>query len=110
MVARCSYAQAVRAMFSDGRRDSYYSFWPDIRRALDVLGVSYGERAKRCGVWARIPATAIVACGGRPGYFWHWVVYDPWRQTVYDPLRSSPVASSRIRRKPFSYLAVEPPL
>jgi hypothetical protein len=109
MVARCSYAQAVRAMFPDGRRNSYYSFWSDIRRALDVLGVRYGERARRCATWERIPETAIVGCGGLPGIFWHWVVYDPARRTVYDPLRFAPVSSSRIRRKPFSYLAVQPP-
>lgn len=109
IVARCSYATAVRAMFPDGRRTNLLSSWGDIRLTLDALGIRYAARAVPCTRWDRIPSVAIVGCGRRPGNLWHWVVYDPERRLVHDPLRSAGVSSARIRRKPFSYLAIEPP-
>jgi hypothetical protein len=90
------------------QRDAFYSFWPDIRRALRALNVPHSERAKRCTSWEAIPATAIVGCGRRPGNFWHWVVYDPGRGKVHDPLLAKPVSLRKVRRKPFSYLVIEP--
>jgi hypothetical protein len=108
IVARCSLKTAIRAIFDEDRATYHWTCWPDIKKGLDVLGLEYGQKAKRVSDWRRIPTTAIVNCSRLKDGTSHFVVYDPTKGDglVYDPLRALPVGLKRVRRKPFSYLAV----
>jgi hypothetical protein len=113
-LADTTEATAINAIFECDLKRELRTWWSDIKRGLDKLGIKRGERAQRVAAWGRIQSPAIVACGkhltaeGQPN--WHWVVFVPDAAggLVYDPLREGPVRPSRIRRKPFSYLQVTP--
>ncbi|MFT4252555.1 MAG: cysteine peptidase family C39 domain-containing protein [Caulobacter sp.] len=114
MVANTTESAAIEVLFEASQTRSLHTWWPDLKRGLKALKVRASGRAKRVAVWSRIETPAIVACGrnlDREGEAnWHWVVFMPDANggLVYDPLREGPVPTSRIRRKPFSYLEVTP--
>ncbi len=106
MIANVDEQAAQLAMFPDCRTRSFRSQWGDIKAALDRLSAPHEPRAKPAASWTAIRKLSIVACGLDKDENWHWVVFDPEKQLVYDPLKEEAVAPSRVRRKPFSYLAV----
>jgi len=108
MLARTTQDKACRAMFGELRTRNCYSHWKDIRHALKTLGLKFGKRAHFVSRWDSVPDTAIVACSLDKWGYWHWVVCSPRDGLVYDPTRQQPVAISKIRRVPFSYLTVKP--
>lgn len=109
MIADVSEREAIHLIFG---RDQAVGLWTtraDLKAALKALGFEVSVRAKRVADWRRIPALAIVGLGqpttGRSPVA-HWVVYDPANDLVYDPIRTGPLPSAQMRRRPISYLSV----
>src|SRR5262249_24597680 len=109
MVSGTSYAQAKQAIFKNRMPKKLYTFWPQLRRGMDRLGVGYEDRVHRTAKLTSIKRRAIVGCGEGPRTIdSHWVVYDPRTRLVYDPWRTykSPVPASDFERPVYSYLHV----
>jgi hypothetical protein len=111
MVAASSYARAKRAIFMNRKPKKWYTFWPQLRRGMDHLGVEYEDRALRTTKLETIKRTAIVGVGGGPCTpDSHWVVYDPRSGLVYDPCKKykSPRKASEFGKQEriYSYLYV----
>ena len=101
MIAGVSEARAIQAA-GKTRTDDDILWWPDVKRALDVLGVSHDDQARRITNVRNIRQLAIIEC--QPSD--HYVVYDPSTGLVHDPLKEHPQTVSSFRLKPKSYLAV----
>ena len=109
MVAGSSYARAKQAIFKSRKPQKWYTFWPQLRRGMDQLGVIYEDRALRTSKLNKIKKRAIVGVGGGPRTpDSHWVVYDPQSGLVYDPSKkySSPRQASKFKKPIYSYLYV----
>lgn len=111
MLAGVTQEYAAQVMFGDNRRN-LRSHWPDLRRALKELSILHADRPLRKTRWDAIDKISLVACGLRlkpdGTREWHWVIFDPKNGLVYDPFRNHPISFKSLRRRPFSYLPVEP--
>ena len=110
IIARCSEAEAIRAIFGDDHEGDFKTLYPDVKKGFDSLGIKYAKRAKRVASWAKIRSVSIVACSRLQNRSFHFVVFDPTRGggLVYDPWHKAARPLSRVRRRPFSYLEVRP--
>lgn len=64
---------AIRSMFRQNRTKWCLSWYPDICRGLDALGVEYGKPDKPVSRWENIRAISIVSVDDDK----HWVIYSP---------------------------------
>ena len=94
MFARVSHAEAMKVMFPETRRRTFYTHLNDVKRALDHFGVRYGEQWHRFRAWDDIAKTSLVKVRwefeGRVGL--HWVIFqrradDAWAVIDPDPPR-----------------------
>jgi hypothetical protein len=108
MIANIDEQHAIRILFDDNRKRNLYTDWSDIKEALDELAIPHDGRARRVARLETIACVAIVACDRCPTGKWHWVVYDPTVTLVYDPLEEEPTPHLQFRKRPFSYLGVQP--
>lgn len=115
MIAGTTYDRALAAMFSDGRKTNFYTYYADLKRGLEALNASADPRAVRCASFESAASLSIFACKWRDGGYWHWVLYDPTRRRLYDPNRDGPIEMTDKtmsvmdrRYRPYSRLAVRP--
>ena len=110
IIARCSEAEAIRAIFGDNHKGNFKTLYSDVKRGFDNLGIRYAMRAKRVASWSRIKSVSIVACSRLQDESFHFVIFDPTKGDglVYDPWHKTARPLARVRRRPFSYLEVKP--
>jgi hypothetical protein len=90
ILGRTTQSVAIRAIWGKDKKNDLLTDWPEIKRGLKELGLSYGDRKRGVASLGTLTGVSIV-CVQVADEFWHWIVNDARFGLVYDPQVGAPL-------------------